>query len=159
MTERWRTGVWLGKYQETGQHIAWDVDGRRLARSRNVRQCDESLTLDVFDTLDVRPGNEQGPVRLRDADVVPAHEPLRVNRENFNEVPVARPVHNAPRRWQITREVFEQFGSTPNCAKCTDWQQGVRSSRQHSEQCRNRLESSSCAPGLRSENRRQCSAT
>ena len=44
------------------------------------------------------------------------------------------------RHWQITREVFDRYGATPNCPKCTAWTNGTRSSRNHSITCRRRLE-------------------
>ena len=42
--------------------------------------------------------------------------------------------------WQITREVFDSYGATPGCAKCTDWSRGVRSTRKHNAACRDRFE-------------------
>ena len=47
---------------------------------------------------------------------------------------------NLPRRWQITRELFDQYGATPQCPKCTAWSNNIRSDQKHNEACRTRLE-------------------
>ena len=140
MTARWKEGVWLGKCHLIAQHVPWDLSDKCVVRSRNIKATDEALSPTSFDEITVLPDNEVANVRLRDARPrVPAEE----HQQEAADVPddqVGTPRSGAPRRWQVTREVFNRMGATPNCAKCTDWAHDVRSSRNHTEACIVRME-------------------
>ena len=83
----------------------------------------------------------QGSAQNATQNAEDEHQPARNPDNAPPEFDRVGNIGNPSRPWQITREVFQQFGATPSCPKCTDWMRGVRSTRNHSAACRTRLES------------------
>ena len=133
MAARWVHGFWMGKSHSSDEHIVWLADGSGMRCARTVQSRDVELTYDQLLGITEWPGAQRlrGQARRGELRVRRPQEPAAGN------PPRAR---DEARRWQITREVFQEYGATPGCSKCEDWTRNTRSSRSHSNICRARLE-------------------
>ena len=127
MEARWHTGIWIGKSVTTGEHLIWAIDGSGVKSSRSIHLQDEATRIETVQGITEGPNevcSRMGPRQpVRRPGLQPASEPGR-----------------SIRKWQITRELFHEYGAIPECPKCLDWSQNRRSHRGHSQACRNRLE-------------------
>ena len=130
MQQRWSPAVWLGKSATSGEHILWPLDGQGVTMSRTIRLLDETTRPETIRGLTARPNEHsarQGP--HQEARDIPAQVDGADNEPGRQH-----------RKWQITRELFQEVGATPDCPKCTDWIANRRSNRKHTAACRTRLD-------------------
>ena len=123
MQSRWSGGIWLGKCHGSDEHVIGMFDGSLLT-ARSVQPRDDHVSADLLKSVVCIPGSARS---RREAPPEPQPAPPRVEREDV-------------RRWQITREIFNEYGATPGCGKCEDWSRNRRTQRGHSQACRARLE-------------------
>ena len=135
MSERWLTGLWLGKKFGTEEHIVLRPDGL-VVRARAVREIEKKISLKDFDHLRSAPHDPLGTLRG-----IPRDPHRRVDAAEGNGLPGDDPVQ-AAKRVQITADAIKKFGPTPGCRKCKGVMAGDRSYQyvHHSEDCRKRLE-------------------
>ena len=124
MRERWSEGLWMGKATESDEHVVWPLHGAGPMLARTVRVRDAQVTRDQISSINIRPGEtlpeaprveQRGPQEIElhpEAAAQPVHEPDLEAHEDFQ--------HGLPRKWQITREVFVEYGATQGCPKCLD---------------------------------------
>ena len=128
MAPRWSPGIWLGKNQASDEHLIWSLTGDRLRCARTIRILNESVTRDHLRSIDCRPIEISSGFKVRHVPPVPVPEQILESEHptprHDRDPGVFDPVGNAnaqTRPWQITREVFDQYGATPGCPKCRDW--------------------------------------
>ena len=128
MQARWQSGLWLGKTHGSDEHIVAALDGTGVRSARSIQPEDGPLMREHMGAVTEFPGRASGRARARPGEGEPQDpiEPGHHRRE--------------ARKWQITKDVWLEYGSTPRCPKCRDWEQNRRSDTRHSEQCRARLE-------------------
>ena len=124
MQPRWQNGLWLGKAYSTDEHIVWLLDGSGILQARTVQGRDETLTREHLQSVTNGVAGRRARIAEPEQHPAPPNQPQRSN----------------VRRWQITREIFTEYGATPGCGKCSDWAQNLRTQRGHSQACRARLE-------------------
>ena len=131
MRERWLTGVWLGKSHTSDEHICWNLDGSGVEGARCIKRLEDATTVDELKTITLRPIEQNAGLQLRHVTrrTVPSDVAdtgaIGGNREEEPEPPE----QGRRSTWQITREVFNQYGATPEGAKCVDWSRNIRSTR------------------------------
>ena len=135
MQDRWSAAIWLGKSHVSDEHVGFLMDGSGIRCARSVMPRDVQLTKEMAAAVDVCPGGTSHQ-RPR-ANVQAVAEPIPDARAL---PPPPQPAVDQTRSWQITKEVWQEYGSTPGCWKCTDWSRNIRSRRSHSRACRDRLE-------------------
>ena len=141
MSERWLLALWLGKSAATDEHVVWKLSDGTVQCARSVRLHDVATNPEQLHAVRQRPIELPTGVNLRAVAPVMRQSD---GGQNMEPVPADEVEEDAGgpqvRRWQITREVFSEYGATPHCGRCTDWSRGIRSTRMHTSACRERLE-------------------
>ena len=137
MTERWFSGVFLGKKPGTDEYIVMRDTGQ-VVRARAVKEMAKKMTLDDYAVLVGQPHDPLGALKTGERDggrPAELHGPSR-------DLPEDGDVRPTPKRVQITREVVIRFGATPGCRKCRGVLARDASYQfvHHSNECRARME-------------------
>jgi len=136
MTERWFSGVWLGKRLGTEEHVVMKEDGS-VVRARAVRYMEKAMTMNDYDVLTGRPHDPLGTLHAGgQRNGARRVDPARGGGEPSVED------RAAPKRVMITRDIVARYGATAGCKKCRGLVTGDRAYQHvhHSEDCRKRLE-------------------
>ena len=133
----WQEGIWLGHRRNTNEHVIGTRDG--AVRAYAIKRKDASQRWDATLLKEIR-GTPEQPNPHKPGSAIP----IRINFDPPAERPpqVEEPLIRARqvRRMKITSCMLEQFGYTEGCDGCRYKQAGFEESRNHSEQCRTRIE-------------------
>ena len=136
MTERWHSGMWLGKRFHTQEDIVARNGDGLVIRSRAEKAILEETTLDDLESIQGSPWASSGVVR----DVLPDVPRPMLSRDEPPFLPVEERL--VPRNMKITQDIQRKFGHTPGFAKCRKLSRSEYShpSLAHSQDCRTRIE-------------------
>ena len=109
MEPRWKSGIWLGKSDDTDEHIIWPMASDRIELSRTVRALEDSVVEQDLAVVRTRPLQ-----RPRRPDAHRVRPDVVANSGQPGQSDAALKTQ----RWQITREVFQEYGGTQGCRKC-----------------------------------------
>ena len=141
MSERWVVGVWLGKRVSSDEHVVGLEDGS-VCVSSAVRLLPDSESWDVEFVNKLRgtpwrPSGKEPEAREEGGGaIIPEGRPLDPGHPE--QLRPARPA-GVSRDLYIKREHLTKFGYTEGCAKCRSIQEGVDTTKGHSNACRERL--------------------
>ena len=134
MDERFHEGVWIGFNTHSKEHLIGTPEG--VIRARTLRRRPMSERWSHQAVLGVRgtprnptPGSESDKVLVR----IPTPEEIlarQLQGERLDRI---------PRRVRLEKEYFDDYGFTTNCPGCRNIQEG-KPPRNHSEECRKRIE-------------------
>ena len=133
----WREGVWLGHSRESNEAVIGTKDGAvrayAIKRQDEDRRWDGELLKDLQGTPQQPDPGKPGlaiPIRIH-FDPPSLQEPIRAEE---NEKP------RQIRRMKITARMLEKYGYSDGCDGCRYRRAGLGESRNHTEECRKRIE-------------------
>ena len=143
MRPRWGTGIWLGKRTKSDEHLIWDDNAVRRSRAVKNLPEDEAWDLDAVNSVSKYTWNYTVDGEEKDEEFQEQqeqqHGPIFLD-EAPRESPELQPPPEPIRRsMKIQEKHLRQFGYTASCPKCHELMWGIKSTRGHSAECKERV--------------------
>ena len=137
LESEWAEGIWLGHARSSNEHIIGTTQGAVKAyavkRQDPVRRWDRDLLQNLQGTPQRPDPNKPGiaiPIRVN-FDAPAEDEPVPAQPEER---------HRQIRRMKLTGRILEKYGYSENCEGCRFKRAGLSESRNHTDECRKRIE-------------------
>ena len=142
---RWEDAIWVGVAKKSNEHIVVLEGGGQALRCRTIKRRPVSDRWSSKGIVEIKATPRRpNPKDPDEEDVQAETEPQvkEVKREERIERPEPIPPRELKRRnFRITQKLLEKYGHSPNCEGC-EAALGGRRPREHTADCRSRLEAS-----------------